>query len=275
MKKNYLTYPCKVMRITQSCNGTASHLLHTLGFPSDFPIDEGCESTGRSYMHCPCDEMKITRIYGVGNKGTNTLWLESTSPVLFADGTEDFFTLLITHPDDTYLKKLRAGQKFTRGEKICPEGKDGATGVHFHFSGGKGKMKNRGWIKNSKGKWVLTVTGRTESPEKLFFVDEKFTRILDSKNLRFIPLPTEKVYVKGSYRVTADVLHVRTGPGTEHAKKKYPQLTDDAKEKILSLSGKRTDGYVKELTFSVTEIKGSWGKTPSGWVCLDYCEVIK
>ena len=85
MNKNYLIYPCRVMRITQNCSGTTSHLPHKKGYPSDFPIDEGCDDSKRSYIYCPCDEMKIVRIYGVGSGGTNTLWLESTSKVLFAD----------------------------------------------------------------------------------------------------------------------------------------------------------------------------------------------
>lgn len=25
------------------------------------------------------------------------------------------------------------------------------------------------------------------------------------------------------------------------------------------------------VTCTVTEVKGNWGKTPSGWICLDYC----
>ena len=28
----------------------------------------------------------------------------------------------------------------------------------------------------------------------------------------------------------------------------------------------------RELCFTVSLVKDNWGKTPSGWVCLDYCE---
>ena len=273
LNKNYLVYPCKVMRITQNCSGTVSHLPHTKGFPSDYPIDEGCEDGKRSYLYCPCDEMKITRIYGVGNRGTNTLWLESTSPVVFADGSEDYFTMLVTHPDDSDLKKLRAGQIFTRGEKICREGKDGASANHLHISGGKGKFKGNGWIKNSKGKWVLTVTGRACRPESLFFIDTDFTRVVDRKNISFRTLP-EKGYTEGNYRVTASLLNVRKSPSTRAEKLTFGELTEDAQRKILALSGKEKNGYVKGLAFTALEIKSNWGRTPSGWVCLDYCEAI-
>ncbi len=275
MRENYLTYPCKTMRITQSYDGAASHKPHTVGFPADYPIDEGCEDSGSSAMYCPCDEMQIMRIYGVGNSGTNTFWLQSTEKVLFADGTRDYFTIMVIHPNDSELKKLNQGQTFTRGEKICSEGKDGATGNHFHFSAGKGKYAGKGWIKNSKGKWVLTVTEGTYKPEKLFFIDPTFTVIKNSKGLCFRTLPEAAEYKKGNYRVTVDLLNVRTGPGTDYPKKTFSQLTEDARKKISALSGYKAKGYVKGLAFTAYEIKGCWGRTPSGWVCLDYCEAIK
>jgi hypothetical protein len=53
-------------------------------------------------------------------------------------------------------------------------------------------------------------------------------------------------------------------------------MSANAQAKIKALNkGKAADGYVKGLAFTVFEVKGKWGKTPSGWVCLDYCEKIK
>ena len=281
--KNYLIYPCKVMRITQSYTGTTSHLPHTTGYPKDYPIDEGCEDSGRGYMYCPCDEMKVKRIYGVGSGGTNTFWLESTGKVLFADGTEDFVTMLITHPNDKELKKIKVGQIFKRKEEICLEGKDGATGYHFHFSVGKGKFKGTGWQKNSKGKWVLNSSNGAYKPEALFFVDPEFTKIINSKGLSFKKLPKEEQidttnnskYTAGNYKVTkAVLLHVRTGPGTKYSKKKYAQLTSSAQTKIKALAKYKANGYVMGLTFTVYEVNGNWGRTPSGWVHLGYCKKV-
>ena len=189
--ENYLTYPCKTMRITQNYNGTTSHKPHTTGRPKDYPWDEGCEDSGRSYCYCPCGEMKVMRIYGVGSRGTNTIWLESTSKVVFADGTSDYFTMLITHPNDDDLKKIKVGQKFKFREKICSEGKDGATGNHFHFSAGKGKFNGNGWTPNTNGKYVLTTTAGQFKPEQLFIVDKSFTKIINSKGILFKELPKD------------------------------------------------------------------------------------
>ena len=58
---NYLTYPCKNMRITQSYKGKTSHYPHTVGKPKDYPIDEGGKDTGKDTIYCPCDEKKEMR----------------------------------------------------------------------------------------------------------------------------------------------------------------------------------------------------------------------
>ena len=274
MNKNYLIYPLKTMRITQGYFGKTSHLPHTNGNKVDFPIDEGGTDTGRDYLYCPCDEMVVKRIYGVGSAGTNTIWLESVKKVIFADGSEDYCVLMVTHPVDDDLKKISFGQVFTRKEKICREGNDGTTAHHLHLSIGKGKYFGNGWEKNSNGKWVLTVEGKTMKPEKAFFIDESFTKIKSSNGLTFKALIKEKVYPLGNYKVTkADVLNVRKAPDVSAERVLFDKMTENAKKKILKLSGKKVNGYVRGLVFTAFEIKENWARTPSGWVCLDYCEV--
>lgn len=253
MSKNYLIYPCKVMRITQSYTGTISHLPHTTGNPKDYPIDEGCKDTGRDYIYCPCDKMTVKRIYGVGTGGTNTIWLESTEEVYFADGTKGYFTMLITHPNDDDLKKIKVGQIFKRKEPVCREGKDGATAYHLHISAGKGRFSGNGWTKNSKNKYVLTTTSGTEKPEKLFYIDKSFTTVKADKGLGFRNLPEEK-YTVGTYVVNTAVLNVRKNASTAH--KRVGILTKGKKVKIISV----TD---------------NWGKYKENrWICLDYCKRV-
>ena len=283
------------MRITQSYTGTTSHLPHTTGTPKDYPLDEGGKDGGRDGFYCPCDEMKIVRIYGIGNGGTNTLWIESTSKVNFADGTSDYCCIQIIHPNDSDIKKLKVGQTFKRKALICYEGTDGATGNHIHHSVGKGKFKGTGWIKNSNGKFVITTTNGGVKPEKAYCVDKDFTKVVDKKGLAFKTLTevkkaaektedakaTTSKYTKGDYKVTgAEVLLVRKGAGKNYAAKTFIQLTASAQTKIKKLAGKAVNGYVKGLTFTCTEVvynktdKLYWGKTPSGWVALDYCKKI-
>ena len=252
MAKNYLIYPCKVMRITQNYNGKTSHYPHTVGSPKDYPVDEGGKDSGRDGFYCDCDEMKIVRMYGVGNGGTNALWVESTSKVHCADGTRDYACGMIIHPNDSDFKTLYVGKKFKRGDLICREGADGATGNHLHISFGKGKIKGNGWIKNSKGKWVLNCTGGTFKPEKLFFIDPKFTKVMSKGGIAFKNLPDE--YTVGTYKVNTAVLNVRKGAGTNFA------------VATTLIKGKKV---------KVIEVDGVWGRyAKNKWINLEYCKKV-
>lgn len=61
-------------------------------------------------------------------------------------------------------------------------------------------------------------------------------------------------YVLGKYVVnTKSGLNVRAGAGTNYAIKKT---------------------YTNNTRFDTYEIKNNWARTPSGWVCLDYCKLV-
>ncbi len=152
--------------------------------------------------------------------------------------------MLHYHLDSIAVKK---GQAVNRNTVLGYTGKTGkATGIHLHL--GLKLLSGGGYI----------------DPEAWF-----------AKNLK---TPTESKpkakYKPGNYRVTkASVLNVRAGAGTKYKKLTFKQLTASARSKILKLTGgKKVDGYVEGLSFTVTETAVNWGKTPSGWVCLDYCE---
>lgn len=79
-------------------------------------------------------------------------------------------------------------------------------------------------------------------------------------------------YTTGLYKVNTAVLTVRRGPGTEYDFVRFSQLTPNAREQIFSKCGYSPNGYVEGVECTVSEIKNEiWGKTPSGWICLEYC----
>lgn len=87
----------------------------------------------------------------------------------------------------------------------------------------------------------------------------------DSSNYRTY-IEEKKQYTTGRYKVnTPRGVNVRTGPGTNHRIKKVNELTPDARSK---------GGYVNGTVFDVFEVQNSWGRTPSGWVSLDYAVKI-
>lgn len=193
---NYAHYPLAVMRITQNYNGNTSHKPHTTGNFKDYPIDDGEKDTGNNdWFYCPCDSMTVRRIYGVGNKGANTIWLESNTPVDCADGTRNYITIMVTHCTDESLNRINVGQIFRRYDKIAQEGKDQATGYHFHISVAKGRFTGLGWQLNSNNKYVL-IGG--VKPEAVFYIDPRVNTVMSSGGLHFKKMPSNP-YTKPNY----------------------------------------------------------------------------
>lgn len=181
---NELTYGMKTMRITQNYNGKASHYPYSSGNPKGYPIDDAGKDTGKDWWYCGADKLEVFRITGVGTSYTNTLFLQSTKKVKFSDGSKNYVSIILVHPNDSAFKGIRKGTIFTRGEKIITEGTDGrASGNHLHIEVGKGKFKGNGWRQNSKGKWVVYSTGGPIKPEKAFYVLNKFTTIKSAGGL--------------------------------------------------------------------------------------------
>lgn len=269
---NYLTYPFKVMRITQNYSGSTSHYGHSHGSPADYPTDEGGKDMGRDPMYATCD-LVVRRVYGVGNGGVNTLFVRSTEKMKTPKGFH-YVCMQITHENDEDLRKYKAGQVIKRGTVICKEGMDGASGNHIHLSVGFGDFKGNCWIKNSKGKYVIYTTEGAVRPEDAFYVDRYFTRIVSAGGLRFTALP----FPLGRYKAEAGI-YVRVGAGKKYARKTFIMFTENAREQIKQLNhGKAADGFVKGVEFNVMDIQYNgddnltWGETLSGWVCLDKCK---
>ena len=158
--------------------------------------------------------------------------------------------MLHYHLDRICVKK---GQAVNSNTVIGYTGKTGrATGIHLHL--GLKKLSGGGYI----------------DPEKWW---RELPQSLRDSSLKE---GAKEKYVPGNYKVTkADVLNVRAGAGTKYKKLTYKKLTASAQAKITKLTGKKVNGYVKGMTFTVLEVAVNWGRTPSGWVCLDYCEVLK
>lgn len=211
VQMNYLTYPFKTMNITQTYNGGTSHRPHSTGNPKDYPIDDDSGAYGRQYMYCPCNEMELKYIQGPGGRNggnANSIFLESTSKVILANGQEDYVGIWAIHSEDDDIKAIKIGQKFKRGEKIVREGNTGYSyGNHIHMAVGKGKLKSSGSYPtaiNSNGKSVLATTNGPLKPEDAFYIDKSFTTGFGGygkAGLNFQSIskvPTQEVYEDGS-----------------------------------------------------------------------------
>lgn len=133
---------------------------------------------------------------------------------------------------------VKTGQKVKKGTKLGNTGMTGkATGIHLHLG-----------VKDLK-------TDAYEDPE---IFAASYTAPQSKKT--------------GNYRVNTAVLNVRAGAGTSYKVKSFGEFTSNAQNQILSLCGYKCSGYVKGVVCTVSQVaNGNWGKTPSGWICLDYC----
>ena len=238
------------MNITQGYDDNYSHRQHNSGTPKDYPIDDnGGSSKKDAYFYCPCDEMVIKKIYGLGTAAGNTLWLESTNPVV-TPSFKDYVSIIIVHPNDADFKGLKVGQKFKRYEKIIMEGDDGkATGYHFHISVGRGKLVGTGWMQNSNGIWIIRTTKGGVKPQSAFFVDRKFTTIKNDQGIKFVYLDDEEENTGTKMYVTKS-LNVRFGPNTSY---------------------RAVNSLPKNTEVTVYENNGSWSRiSDKEWVSSNF-----
>lgn len=103
------------------------------------------------------------------------------------------------------------------------------------------------------------------------YITSPMTGWVSSSYLSSSTTSSSSSYTTGTYKVTASLLNVRTGPGTGYSKKTYSQLTSNARNQNKALGNYYANGYLKGVVCTVTQVNGNWGKTASGWICLDYC----
>ncbi len=138
----YAMFPMTTLNITQGINGGFSHM-------GTLAIDNAGKDSGIESAYAPFTGT-IKKIYN-----EYQVWLESSNPVVWADGTIDYMTILVVHDNDT--SDLYVGKPIKQGERFFEEGTAGyATGNHIHLEVAKGKMSGSGWYKNSYGIWTIT-----------------------------------------------------------------------------------------------------------------------
>lgn len=135
-------FPMRCLNVTQGMGGSGSHR-------GTRALDLAGKDTGIDAVFAPFDGV-IKKVWPSGN----SVWLESLSPVRFADGTVDYCTVMLTH--DNLITDLRVGQTIKQGQVFYQEGTAGfATGNHVHLEVARGRFTGTGWHQNTYGTWVL------------------------------------------------------------------------------------------------------------------------
>lgn len=160
-------YPSKIIRITQK-HGVGTH-------KRNYAVDEAGADGGIGNIIAPFTGV-IKKVY---TQDANEVWLESKNKVKYADGTEDYMTILFCH--DNSVTSLWVGKEIKQGEVFYQEGTKGqASGNHVHFECGKGKFTGTGWH-NDNGSWDINNGKRVD---ECLWIDDTYT-IKDTAGYKF------------------------------------------------------------------------------------------
>ncbi len=198
-------YPIKTIRITQRDHqGTHADC---------FATDEAGPDGGISSLFAPFTGI-IKKIY---SKDANEVWLESVEPVLFADGTTDYMTIMFCHDND--VSDLWVGKIIKQGEVFYQEGTKGyATGNHCHFECAKGKFTGTGWHKDNAGYWSIN-NGKLVTD--CLFIDDSYNVVqtlgLSFKNVKEVEpkrygSPVERNEYVNQIKINAENVRARKTP---------------------------------------------------------------
>ena len=198
-------YPSKIMRITQKD--------HEGTHAACWAVDEACENGNISSLFAPFTG-KIKKIYA---KDANEVWLESIDPVLYADGTKDYMTIMFCHDND--VSDLYVGKIIKQGAIFYQEGTRGnATGNHCHFECGRGRFTDSGWHKDSAGYWSIN---NGKKVTECLFIDDTY-KILNAKGYVFknakeleikkYGTPVARNEYVNQIKINADNVRARTSP---------------------------------------------------------------
>lgn len=155
----HFLFPMEYLRVTADEKAKD----HKGGYAYDF----AGKDTGSDELYAPC-EMVVKRIRENRN---GEVYFESTQPVLFADGTQDYARMLLMHDPDA-AELYSVGDIVQQGDYIYSEGGMGAGdrqmfANHVHIEVGKGKWKSLKHLQLSNGNFSIE---NPEPPEKMFWV---------------------------------------------------------------------------------------------------------
>ena len=186
----YFTYPMKTMSISQNYS-QGNHLPHWKGaLTKDYPIDDCGIDKGRDNCIAPVN-MVVVKKYT--DPWTNAIVLESLEKVITPIGKYKVY-MTLTHLNNSDMAKIKVGQKIAKHKAICKEGTDGnATGNHLHITVGIAPFNK---IKQNSNKKYCFVGKSVKKPEEIFYIDNDFTKIKNSGNIKWKIVPRVEYYKK-------------------------------------------------------------------------------
>lgn len=193
----YAMYPNPVMNITQSINGSYSHM-------GTNAIDDAQADTGISNGYAPADMICVATDYVNGN----AMFWQSQRKVRTRKYGDCIISMMVIH-DNT--ANAYVGMKIPQGSQLFSEGTMGkATGNHNHIEVAPVAF-TRMYVLNSRGIYMMP---NNVNPADIFFVDD--TRIINGGGLNWAkistsssPSPSSLIQEDGVATLTVDGIRAR------------------------------------------------------------------
>ncbi len=142
------------LRVTQgygfNLDGTVKN---TYSHTGSWALDLGGRDTGIDKCYCPFEARVVrTRRYANGE-----MYIESTQPVLYADGTQDYAKILVLHGEEFLYSEgdiIPFGAHFYN-EGGMSGGSPGVFAAHLHIECGQGRWRNAVQYQNSYGVYII------------------------------------------------------------------------------------------------------------------------
>ena len=198
--------------------------LSHIGKPA---IDFAWPNEEMKKIYAPFDGI-VKKIY----EPTNSIFLESKEPVLWANGTYDYVVVFLGHLLD--ISNIWVGKKLSQNEYITKMGDKGggSTGPHLHLEVGSGKFYGDGWYQDpDTGKW--RINNGVEPPSVLMLSNDtvlgedtryNWIRESDVNPDKYVGTPVPRNEYVDQIEVYVDMLNCRKAPSINAEIEGYANL---------------------------------------------------
>lgn len=164
---------------------------------------------------------------------------------------------ILAYEDGLVTGIRKTGEQYGLGCYVRIKHENGFYTYYNHMTSGSICVNIGDKVKKGQKIGIIGTTGQSTGVHLHFQIDKGDSKTsVDPYDYLFNNIKlVDNVYKLGLYIVNTPLgLNVRKGPSTNYS--------------IIKT-------YKNGTRFDTYEIKNNWARTPSGWVCLDYCNLIR
>lgn len=181
----------------------------------------------------------------------------------------------VTAACNTYSKTGKVGGTGDMGNYVIIDHGNGYKTRYMHMAKGSVKVVKGQTVKAGQVIGYIGNTGNSTGRHLHFDVSHNGTYI-DPKPYLYgqKKFQSGSDFSKGTY-VVVGAVNVRQGPGVNYHLKTFSQFTTNAQAQVKKIDSSCPNHFPVGVRVTISEVDGTWGKCPSGWISLKYCRRVK